>query len=62
MRIDDEKRAILIIVGYDFELIENLGEEIELCLLMSSGKSRVPELLIESFLDLERIDLAYMVF
>ena len=60
--LNSKTRLILAIVGYDFSLCDDYVEEIELALAMDTKKTDLPILVCNSFISLERIDLAYYFF
>lgn len=55
-------RAILAIVGYDFSLSKNFVDEIEIALAMDTKKIDLSILICNSFIALERIDVAFHFF
>ena len=60
--LNSRTRLILAIVGYDFALCDDYIEEIEISLAMDTKKTDLPILVCNSFISLERIDLAYYFF
>ena len=54
-----EKRVIMAISGYDFALSEKYIEDLELSLLMSPRDINIINTIIDSFMKMERIDIAY---
>lgn len=55
-------RAILAIVGYDFLLSDDYVDELEIAVSMAPNSVEVAKLICNSFLNLERIDLAHFFF
>ena len=60
--LDSKIRVILAIVGYDFSLCDDYIEEIEISLAMDIKKNELPLLVCNSFIGLERMDIAYHFF
>ena len=60
--LNSRARLIMAIVGYDFSLCDDYIEEIEISLSMDTKKTDLPILVCNSFISLERIDLAYYFF
>ena len=59
---DPTSKAIIAIVGYDFMICEDYIEEIEMSIVMDVKNSEIPVMICNSFLAMDRIDIAFYFF
>ena len=57
-----EKRAIIAILGYDFNLSTDYLDELELSILMEPKGHKISLMIANAFLNLERVDIAFKFF